>query len=351
MTSTEIILYLLRTALREPQGELGSGTGMGIATVDWQEVMDVASEQEVLEVCFDAVELLPEDQRPDIDTLVEWFGQTAYQESDYAHQWEVACELDRMWASKGISAAILKGRSVAQYYPKPNHRYSCDLDVFIKDGWEDACNLMADKGVDMVYEVYKEAEFTYKDVYVECHRYITPVRGNKNLLGFERYLRSLLAAEHKTFEGTTLVNPPVMFTALLCIEHALGDFLHGPLKLKHVADWMVLRKQEIHWVTFLDRCNEFGFGRFYWLLDTFADVVEGKAKYGEMPKSYKRAFDEMLKRRKGSAREKSWTERRVNQFFDVLGCGWKFREFGYWSMKSYLAHTLWVHWFDKEVKI
>ncbi len=50
--------------------------------------------------------------------------------------------------------------------------------------------------MEVVYEVYKEAKFTYDGVYVECHRYITPVKGNKNLLNFERYLRSLLAAEY-----------------------------------------------------------------------------------------------------------------------------------------------------------
>ena len=79
-----------------------------------------------------------------------------------------------MWASAGIETTVLKGRSIAQFYPTPNRRCSYDLDVFVPatgtdDGqWEKACKMLASKGVNLVYEVYKEVEFTYKDVYVEC---------------------------------------------------------------------------------------------------------------------------------------------------------------------------------------
>lgn len=65
------------------------------------------------------------------------------------------------------------------------------------------------RGVQLGREVYKEVEFTMDDVYVECHRYITPLRGNKKLQAFERYLRSLLESRRPTFfEGTTLVCSP-----------------------------------------------------------------------------------------------------------------------------------------------
>lgn len=112
----------------------------------------------------------------------------------------------------------------------------------------------------MEYEVYKEVEFTIDDVYVECHRFITPIRGNKQLQAFERYLRSLLHTEQQTyFDGTTLICPPLMFTVMLYIEHALWDFLHGHLALKHLLDWVVLRKQGIDRDAFETRCNEFKF--------------------------------------------------------------------------------------------
>ena len=351
--SQEIVLKLIRVAVS------GVAVELPAADVNWQEVFDIAIEHGIHGLCIDAFELLTADQRPPMDFIFNWFGQVSLQESKFEHSWNVACELSKLWGTEGVVATMLKGRSIAQYYPHPNHRYSCDLDVFISDekqdpgcesDWEKACRLLKGKGIELEYEVYKEVEFSYDGVYVECHRYITPVRGNKNLLQFERYLRSLLSSDSTTFDGTALVCPPCMFTALLYVEHALGDFLRGPLTLKHIADWMVLRKQDVDWTLFNEKCKEFGFERFLHLVDFMADMIEGKADYELQPSSYKRAFDEIFERRKVGSHKKSWTERRVNQFFNVIKCRWKYKAFGYSSMRSYLSNVLWAHWFDKEVE-
>ena len=85
---------------------------------------------------------------------------------------------------------------------------------------------------------------------------------------FECYLRSLLDSEPKGyFEGTTLVCPPLMFTVMLYIEHALGDLLHGHLTLKHIVDWVVLRRQSVDWDAFHARCESFKFDKFLPLID------------------------------------------------------------------------------------
>lgn len=98
------------------------------------------------------------------------------QRQQYEQTWRVACKLDKLWAAEGIQATVLKGRSIAKYYPVPSHRYSCDLDVFIGGEWGRACELLEGQGIRLEHEVYKEVEFTLDNVYVECHRYITPVR-------------------------------------------------------------------------------------------------------------------------------------------------------------------------------
>ena len=85
---------------------------------------------------------------------------------------------------------------------------------------------------------------------------------------FERYLRSLLDGKPKEyFEGATLVCPPLMFTVMLYIEHALGDLLHGHLTLKHIVDWVVLRRQSVDWDAFHARCKSFKFDKFLPLID------------------------------------------------------------------------------------
>ena len=254
----------------------------------------------------------------------------------------------------GIETVVLKGRSIAQYYPIPEHRYSCDLDLFVAgDDWVRACEILEAKGIRLEREVYKEVEFTFEGVNVELHRYITPVRGNKTLLRFERYLRNVLKASPKThFEGTELVCPPLMFTVMLYIEHALGDLLHGKLTLKHVVDWVVLRKLEIDRTEIEARCKEFGFDKFLGLIDSLADVVDGKVEMASLPSSHREVMEAFFVIPTPVIKEKkSWFARRVSLFFDIIRNRRYYKRFGYCSMERFLLSAVWAHFFDKEVRL
>lgn len=313
-------------------------------------VLELASEQGVQGICLEAIELLPVGTIPQL-ILLQWIGLSELQKSQYEQTWRVACTLDKLWAAEGIQATVLKGRSIAKYYPVPSHRYSCDLDVFIGGEWGRACKLLEGEGIRLEHEVYKEVEFTLDNVYVECHRYITPVRGNKHLKEFERYLRLLLDGKPKEcFEGTTLVCPPLMFTVMLYMEHALGDLLHGHLTLKHIVDWVVLRRQNFNREVLMLRCKEFKFDRFLSLIDAFADVVEGKMEYKSLQPAYKKVFDEMFHKKEPSE-QGTWFQRRVHLFFDIIKNGKKFHDYGYTSMPSFLFNSVWDHFFDKEVRL
>ena len=358
----EILLQLLRKAVDSSyQMEMPEGA-------DWTGVLDLASGQGVIGLAAAGIEAVQgewlkvngsshsevaKQSAPLIPKvlLLQWIGLSEMQRQQYEQAWRVACRLDRLWATEGIHATVLKGRAIAKYYPVPSHRYSCDLDVFIGEEWGRACELLESQGVRLEHEVYKEVEFTLDNVYVECHRYITPIRGNEHLKAFERYLRTLLDGERKVcFEGTTLVCPPLMFTVMLYIEHALGDLLHGHLTLKHVVDWVVLRRQDFDREELVARCREFRFDRFLPLMDAFADVVEGKKDYGCLEGSYKETFDELFKAPVASS-PRSWFGRRVELFFSILRNGKKYRRFGYTSMPSFLFNGVWAHFFRKEVEL
>lgn len=342
--STGIVLQLLRKALN-PSYQMNLSEG-----IDWDKALDLATEQGVSALCLEAMEQLQVGLIPKLQ-LLQWIGQTEMQRNQYEQAWKVACKLDKIWAVEGIQATVLKGRAISQYYAVPCHRFSCDLDLFIGNGWDRACEILVSNGVQLGHEVYKEVEFTLDDVYVECHRYITPLRGNKHLQAFEQYLREFLNGEKPSFfEGTTLVCPPLMFTVMLFVEHALGDFLHGKLLLKHIVDWAVLRKQNFDWEVFDARCKEFKFDRFVALIDALADMVEGKTEYEALQPAYQEAFEEVFKEQV-PIEKRSWFQRRVNLFFDIIKNGKKFRNYGYTSMPSFLFNSMWTHFFDKEVKL
>lgn len=177
------------------------------------------------------------------------------------------------------------------------------------------------------------------------------MRGNKTLLRFERYLRNVLRASPKRyFEGTKLVCPPLMFIVMLYIEHALGDLLHGKLTLKHVADWVVLRNQEIDRIEIEARCKDFGFYRFLMLMDALANVVEGKMEMASLPSSYREVMEAFFVIPTSVIKEKnSWFARRVSLFFDIIRNRRYYKRFGYCSMERFLLSAVWTHFLAKEV--
>ena len=144
--------------------------------------------------------------------------------------------------------------------------------------------------------------------------------------------------------------PPLMFIVMLFIEYALGDLLHGKLTLKHVVDWVVLRKQKIDRNEIETRCREFGFHRFLMLMDALADVVEGKVEISSLPSSYREVWDYFFVIPSSDVKGKeNWFARRVSLFFDIIRNRRYYSRFGYCSMERFLVSAVWAHFFDKEV--
>lgn len=323
---------------------------------DWNEVINISTAYGLSSIAFDGLEkilICNPDYRNTLPKplLLKWYGQCVHQTSLYKKTWESACSLSSLLVENGIEAVALKGRSIAKYYPIAEHRFSCDLDLFVAgNDWERACEILEAKGIRLEREVYKEVEFIFEGVYVELHRYITPVRGNKTLTRFERYLRNVLKENPKTyFEGTKLVSPPLMFIVMLYIEHALGDLLHGKLTLKHVIDWVVLRNHRIDRKEIEARCKDFGFYRFLMLMDALADVVEGKVEMSSLPSSHREVMDSFFEIPSTVLNKKSWFAKRVSLFFSIIKNRRYYSRYGYCSMERFLVSTVWAHFFEKEL--
>lgn len=377
-------------------------SGLFPGDVDWNEVMNLAINHGLAAIAFDglrkALDSAPE-LRSGVPTpvLMQWYGQTVQQEGIFRKHWEAACALSSLLSEYGIEPIVLKGRAIAQYYPTPEHRYSCDLDLFVQGGdWARACGIFEERGVSLEREVYKEVEFKYMGVHVELHRFITPVRGNKTLSRFENYLLNML--EHhravsadggtaipdsrpvSSFDGTSLRNPPLMFTVMLSIEHALGDLLHGKFSLKHVVDWAVLRKQDINPEEVEARCRDFGFERFLTLIDALADVLEGKKPMESLPPSDREVMDSFFTHHAASKEGRSnrqdlsmagtsahqtplvvgqgncqtpsvaglgWFAKRVSLFFSIIRNRRYFKAYGYCPMSRFLLAAVFSHFFNR----
>lgn len=317
----------------------------------WEAIKSFACRHALAGVFFLAIEKLPTSQIPDKSVLMTLFAQAECYKRNYTRHQGVAKKLSKLWNTIGVESVVLKGQTIAQYYPRPELRFSCDLDLFVQDGWQNACRLLEQEGIALEYEVYKEAEFEIDNVYVELHRFITPVRGNKNLHNFELFLRDLLSTGKEYFDESLLVKPPLMFVVMLYVEHALGDFLKAHLSFKHIVDWVVLRNLSFDRAVFQNACKRFGFDRFLVLLDNITDVVEGRKRYEELSVNEKQIFDELISQKVKEQTQMTWFKRRVDLFFEIIANVKRFNLYGYCSMHSFLFNAMWSHFFQKEVKL
>lgn len=353
-SSAEVLIKLLRIAL-------GNETSFSLPNVvDWQKIIDMSFQQGVGSIAIDGLQkiydsnqcLVMDLDKPELENLkYDWFGQAVNDEVEFSKREAATKQLVNLWASDGISTTILKGASFARYYPIPEHRYSCDLDLFVGDDWQKGCKILEKQGIDICYEVYKDAQFHIGGIYVECHRYLMSIRGNKTLQNMEKYLRSLLIECREQTDVVALYYPPVLFNALFCIEHARAHILHERMTLHQVCDWMLLRKQPVDWSEFWKRCDEFGLTRFAKVFDHMADWIEGKLCLEDMSDIEKRVVKDMFEVDQTAVKPASFFNRRLLIVRDTIKNGWKYKEFNDVSMPVSLVRQIWTHFFAKEVHL
>ena len=255
---------------------------------EWESLMVVASHQGLSAIVLDGLERLPIESRPPKEFLLNWIGATLQEEQRYAIQWKTASELAFLLKKGNIRTFVLKGFIVAECYLKPSHRYSADLDCYLKstindaEAWEAGNAFLEQSGVKVERNYYKNSTWYLPGLTVENHRWFTPFRGNKRLTKLEQLLQGMIREDdgNDQIEGTWLNRPPVMLSALFLIEHAYSHFLHEGLTWRHVLDWVMYSKKhndEINWNQFNSWIDEFGLRRFYDSYEKLGRYLIGEA--------------------------------------------------------------------------
>lgn len=100
---------------------------------EWRDIHSFAEQQAIIGVLFHGVELLPAEQRPPRDLLMDWFGQTEC----LRHQNEVLNVACKRWSERfakyGFHTCILKGQSNVCLYPGGMVRTPGDVDILVTD--------------------------------------------------------------------------------------------------------------------------------------------------------------------------------------------------------------------------
>lgn len=290
-------------------------------------------------------------------------------------RWGAIRKLVGLWSAAGLDTFALKGVAFAQYYPVPEHRYSCDFDCNVRsaDGrpaWAMADRIARENGIEVDDSMNKHSRYVVGGLSVENHRNIISVNGSRKDKRFDAYLQGLLCASEKSLlSDVKLYSPCWLFNALFCVAHARTHFIEEEgITLKHVLDWVVIRR-----VPEAATCREqfekdidrFGLRKFFDALDGVGDVLLASptktmvrqahqptktgaeaGSGGRLTESQRLMLEDIL-----APKQVRHFESRFLAHLNILRMlwtnRWKFRLYSDTSLLATVWRYVYGHWFDR----
>ena len=292
--SREILLKLVRLALGwERDFSLPE-------SVNWKEVLELASEQGVSAIILDGYEVFLKNN-PGVKSFLSLpenkplkgvaLGNLNNVELTYQKHVSALTVLSDTLDGCGIPFLVLKGFSCAQFYPIPSHRKCGDIDIFPGDRFEESNQALKAYGIDVDPHYYRHSVSEIKGVMIENHRILCDLRGpRKQTRALEKQLeqeakKSLQEGRKLRIQGQDVsgaICPSANFNALFLPWHVSAHFELESVTIRHLLDWALFLTKEgkdIDVALFRKAKRDYTYG-----YSKFADILTALAiEYLKMP--------------------------------------------------------------------
>lgn len=228
-----MLLILLRRGLWNEDCEVP-------ARVDWEIVDQMAKEQGVISLVYDGARQINMNIPPEI--LGKWKKKmlqgVGHNEQLLAAQGEVVTQLEKA----GVSSVILKGSSVARYYPQPALRVLGDTDILVRKGdLEAAKEVLGNLGYCMHESDHSfHIGFRKGKSYVELHYGVTDFPDSPGGEAAAKIAEGFL--EKTAFGGIDSHRFPVLTEenqALSLLLHMIRHMFDHSIGLRQLCDWLM----------------------------------------------------------------------------------------------------------------
>ncbi len=236
------LFALLRLALwgKETGMEENAETPLfaDITEQEWERLYKLSVEQGVLAVAFDGIQCLPDNMQPGLDNRVQWGFNVGNIEKIYNRQLGAARKSVSFFAGNGIRTMIMKGLSVARYYPVPSHRQFGDIDIYLFGDYERGNELIEARGGIIRKNFFVHSEFRIDGINIENHEFFVNARVNKTGAYVQRELEKIVGKNPRpliTVDGA--YSPSAEFDALFLTRHATWHYARECITLRDLCDW------------------------------------------------------------------------------------------------------------------
>lgn len=237
------LFALLRLALSNGGEDVSIFEGMSAG--EWSDVYELSVRHGVMAIAFDGMRRLPENLQADFDNRIQWGYNAEHAEQTYNRQKSVAESVCRVFAENGIRTMIMKGLSVADYYPVPSHRQFGDIDMYLMGDYDKGNAIVASKGIEVRYEFFVHSEFRIRGINFENHKTFVNARVNRT----GAYVQAALEGLAKNIRPLESVKgayaPSAEFNALYLTRHATWHYAREGIKLRDVCDWAMFLRKEV----------------------------------------------------------------------------------------------------------
>ena len=247
LSNSDIFLQLVRLGI-------GHRADVLPQDVNWQEIKILAEKQGLSAVVIDGIEKLPKASRPPRALLLEWIGETL---QGYEYQYELyrkaIAELTGFYNSHGFKMMVLKGYACSLAWPKPEHRPTGDIDIWLFGKQKEAdAVIRKEKGIKIDNSHHHHSVFMWRDIMVENHYDFINVHTSRSSVEMERLFKTLGEDDSNDVEinGERIYLPSPNLHALFLLKHMALHFVGANINLRQVLDWAFYVKKhtdEIDW--------------------------------------------------------------------------------------------------------
>lgn len=154
------------------------------------------------------------------------------------------CDLAALLDSNGICYAVMKGQTVARFYPNPLLRMPGDIDVYVAErDFDKTCRLLESHGFTKIDFTMLHATYSKKGFpEVEVHFAVQKLQWSSHYRYLQRATRQMVdnaEAKYISIDGRKVAILPTELEVLLYTMHAFNHVFNGGVGLRQICDWML----------------------------------------------------------------------------------------------------------------
>ena len=216
----------------------------------WGELFEESFRQAITGVMFSGIEGLPKEQKPTVDLLLEWIGETQIiEETTKMHQ-QRARELTECFLNAGFRSCVLKGVGTGLLYPHPLRRQCGDIDIWVDGRRKDVMAWLRTQCEIGHREWHHVEAKLFEDVDVEVHFYpiwlYNPFYNRRLQRWFRKRKKDQMKErDHESHESFELGfgYPTAEFNVVYSLVHTFHHLMDEGVGLRHVIDYFyIIRK-------------------------------------------------------------------------------------------------------------